>query len=142
MARSDPRPQYGRKRHLMPSGYVRVWVPGHPTAKRDGYALEHRYVMHEASIDIPPGAHVHHRNGDRADNRLENLEVLSPRAHTRHHAAENGVINQFGHWPLLSEEERRERRLEATRRWRRRNRAHLREYKRRRVASGIPWSKA
>jgi hypothetical protein len=92
---------YGRKRHLMPSGYIRVYVPGHPMAKRDGYALEHRYVMHEAGVHIPDGHHVHHLNGVKADNRLTNLAVVPASEHHRHHVREAGyVVNQFGTWPL------------------------------------------
>ncbi len=42
-------------------------------------------VAYDAGWDIK-GKHVHHRNGDTRDNRLENLEVLSPDAHKRRHA--------------------------------------------------------
>lgn len=43
---------YGRKRHHMPSGYVRVWEPGHPMGMADGYVLEHRKVIYDAGIEI------------------------------------------------------------------------------------------
>jgi hypothetical protein len=97
---------YGRKRHVAPSGYVRVWRPGHPVANGDGYALEHRAVLYDAGVPIPQGTHVHHRNGDRQDNRLENLEVLAPVDHVHHHiAGSGGVTNQFGKWPLKTDRE-------------------------------------
>jgi HNH endonuclease len=50
-------------------GYRRFWVDGKGV-------MEHRTVM-EASLGRPlePGETVHHRNGDRLDNRLENLEL-------------------------------------------------------------------
>ena len=88
-------------RTLNASGYVRVWAPGHPMANSDNYVLEHRMVVHDAGIDVPPGHHVHHINGDKADNRLENLEVLSESERHRLHIAETGtVVNQFGEWDL------------------------------------------
>lgn len=92
---------YGRKRHVTPGGYVRVYVPGHPVANADGYALEHRYVMHEAGFDLPSGIHVHHVNGDRQDNRLENLQVKAESDHHRDHVRDAASVeNQFGVFAL------------------------------------------
>jgi len=85
----------------MAHGYVRVWRPDHPMANADGYALEHRVVLYDAGVVIPKGSHVHHLNGDKADNRRENLTVLAASEHHRHHAAELGTVtNQYGTFPL------------------------------------------
>lgn len=67
----------GRKQHH--SGYVSVLVgKDHPMAKAGtGYALEHRLVMSEAiGRPLRRDEQVHHINGDRGDNRLENLQLL------------------------------------------------------------------
>ncbi len=78
-----------RKPNLNPNGYLRVYVPGHPCAHKRGWALEHRYVWHEAHGPIPPGHIIHHKNEDKTDNRIENLECMSKTEHDRSHIREN-----------------------------------------------------
>src|ERR1035437_11138416 len=63
-------------------GYVRVYRPDHPMANTWGYAYEHRLVI-ESNIGrfLNKDEHVHHINGVRWDNSLENLKILSASEH-------------------------------------------------------------
>lgn len=58
-------------------GYVLVRNPSHPRAKSNsGYVLEHILVMEEfLGRYLAEGEQVHHLNGIKDDNRLENLEL-------------------------------------------------------------------
>lgn len=64
-------------RSIASNGYVLVWVgPEHHLADVRGYAYEHR-VMAESKLGrrLKAGEVIHHINGNKQDNRKENLEV-------------------------------------------------------------------
>ena len=63
-----------------PFGSVRVNTDGYCDIKVDErrWMKQHRYVMEQyLGRALLPGEEVHHRNGDRTDNRIENLELWS-----------------------------------------------------------------
>lgn len=55
---------------------------------QDGrYVYEHRWVMEQhLGRELEAHEQVHHKNHNRADNRLGNLEIIDIRTHGRHHA--------------------------------------------------------
>lgn len=59
-------------------GYVLIRRPEHPNARSNGSIFEHTFVMSE-HLERPlfPHENVHHKNGVRDDNRIENLELWS-----------------------------------------------------------------
>lgn len=59
-------------------GYRLVRAHGHPNAYERGVILEHVLVMSEmVGRPLHSGESVHHKNGDRLDNRPKNLELWS-----------------------------------------------------------------
>jgi hypothetical protein len=74
------------ERRINAGGYIEVWNPSHPNSNKKGYVLEHRLVMSEY-IDRPllKSEDVHHINGNKQDNRIENLELLTKSEHTSIH---------------------------------------------------------
>ncbi|MBP5926952.1 HNH endonuclease [Streptomyces scabiei] len=54
----------------------RISAPGRPNANRHGRILEHRKVLADKlGRPLRPRESAHHKNGDRLDNRPENLEL-------------------------------------------------------------------
>lgn len=80
--------QWRGGRHLQAKGYVVVYNPTHPYAMSGKYVFEHRLVMEQhLGRYLKPDEQVHHINGIRNDNRIENLELTNVLNHTRlyHH---------------------------------------------------------
>jgi hypothetical protein len=67
-------------------GYVRLYKPDHPWPRRGGYVLEHVVVM-ELAIGrrLEPDETVHHKDHDRQNNDLANLEIRRRGEHSSHH---------------------------------------------------------
>lgn len=65
-------------RRVIDGGYIEIYKPSHPTSRSNGYIKEHRWVMEQyLGRPLLKNENVHHINGIRDDNRIENLELWS-----------------------------------------------------------------
>lgn len=66
------------RRYLDKDGYVIILVKNHPNSKKNGRIREHVFIMSEKlGRAIKKKETVHHKNGIKSDNRIENLELWS-----------------------------------------------------------------
>lgn len=88
--------------------YLKDWsLP--PRDKKDGYVriaaipadrgrfYAHRIVWEVVHGPIPPGRHIDHRNGHRADNRISNLDCVTPRENMRRAIARGSIASGESH---------------------------------------------
>jgi len=76
----------GRKRHA--GGYVEITGDGK-------VQLEHRYIIEQfLGRKLKRSEVIHHVNGDRTDNRLENLRFMSQSEHVKLHWQEGAFANR------------------------------------------------
>lgn len=74
---------YKKKRS---DGYISIYFPEHPKASKDGTVMEHILVI-EAVLGrhLKENEIVHHKNEDRSDNRVCNLQLMTTSEHMRYH---------------------------------------------------------
>jgi hypothetical protein len=70
-------------------GYVLAYAPKHPHAHKDGYVMLHTILLErEIGRYLAEDEVVHHKNHNRSDNRIENLELMKKRDHCSMHMKE------------------------------------------------------
>ena len=110
----ESNPNFGNKGDLNPlhkgyrtkhCGYYWIYMPSHPFSveSANNRIREHRHIaeQHHLTEDnsividgvayLSPKFDVHHINGNKLDNRPDNLEIISRADHSRHHKLEDPV---------------------------------------------------
>lgn len=98
----ESNPNYGNRGELNPIykggyvsnyGYKMIKVRENPNAQKDGYVLEHRLIMSEfLGRPLRADEHIHHIDGDKLNNDISNLMILSLSEHTRLHNKERKIV--------------------------------------------------
>lgn len=82
-------------------GYKMIRIPNHPFCNIDGFVFEHRlvaekYLLNDGnSVEVDnkkylnPNFVVHHKNFNKLDNRVENLEIMTKGEHSSLHSKLN-----------------------------------------------------
>jgi len=74
-------------------GYVRILKPNHPNRDQKGYVKEHIYIMSKhLGRKIEKDEIVHHLNGIKGDNSIENLELCTFKSHPPGQRVEDMVL--------------------------------------------------
>lgn len=75
-------------------GYMYCYNPSHPLANKAGKVYEHRYVMSlHLGRWLTSDEVVHHKDEDKTNNSLSNLELTNASEHAKIHAKENGCVH-------------------------------------------------
>lgn len=78
--------RYQDGRYETKPGYVAILSPHHPNKIAGNYVLEHRLVMEKKlKRFLRKDEVVHHINGIKNDNRIENLELTTLSEHSKNH---------------------------------------------------------
>lgn len=83
-----------KKSKILKKRYYLIFIPEHPSSDSKGYCFEHRIVVEKfIGRFLTNNEIIHHINGNRADNRIENLMLFKDnKSHQQFHAK----IRQFG----------------------------------------------
>jgi len=82
MGKNNPHWRGGKR---ISQGYIYIYNPTHPRA-RGGCVPEHQLIWERVhGILIPDGFVIHHLDNNRANNKKENLKLMTKKNHFEYH---------------------------------------------------------
>lgn len=92
-------PHWKGGRYSHADGYIYLYAPNHPYKNKDGYVFEHRLVIENyLQRFLSKDEHIHHKNGIKNDNRLENLKIFSNSQHLKYEWNKGNMKNASKTW--------------------------------------------
>jgi hypothetical protein len=77
-------------KYISNDGYVMIYVPQHALCNCRGYAREHRIVFQKkVGRRLERFEIIHHVDGDKLNNKIENLRIMTKEEHDRLHGKKN-----------------------------------------------------
>lgn len=72
-------------------GYKQIYQPKNPNANKDGYVAEHRYIAATtAKTHLDSKNIVHHIDGNKKNNKPDNLQITTKKEHFKIHHGKKG----------------------------------------------------
>ena len=78
-------------------GYIYIYYPDYPSSTKDGFVMEHVYIVEQyIGRRLKKDEVVHHKNHIRNDNRIENLQLMTFKQHASLHMKERWEAKKKG----------------------------------------------